>query len=1468
VGDVDDDGHADLVFYWSGNDFSAPARLTVLKAQNNDWRPARAMQNQFVYHVANVNDDGTIPLAVPLPDNFAVARTNVFGTQAQVLAPVDPRLHAQTSFTYKANDGALDSPPATVTIDIAPANRPPQFDSTPPTRYFRNGAFSYTAHATDPDVGDTVTYSLVYHLYNGGTCTIGAATGVLSCDVVQTAEALFLIAATDSQGERSLQTILMSGVNNSSVVPNVIGLDQATATTTLVTAGLNAGAITPVGNPAPAGQVLAQAPAAGASLLTGEAVALAVSTGPAPAVVPFVVGKQLSAATTQVEGLGFTVAVTPQFSNTIPVNQVMAQSPAAGTVLAPVPANPVTLTTSAGPPLAGTIAQIVVEPGPTARLVGENQQYKATAIFTDGTSADVTLAATWLSMSSGVASINAVGLAHAVANGQTFIEATVGAVAGQIALNVVARAAGDSVLPVAIITAPAAGGTITGPVTVTGTATDANFLRYELAVAAAGDAAWTLLAEGTAPVVNSALGVFDPTLLVNDLYTLRLAVFDRGGNRTLATTTVQVSGNMKVGLFTLGFQDLRIPAAGIPITIARTYDSRDKAKGDFGIGWRLGIQGLKIRANRVLGTGWVRSTAGIIVSLAPTDQHKVSLTLSDGRVEEFDLVVSPTSNIGSLDATAVTGYAPRPRTLGALQALDNPNLLVLNAGPEDELVDDITLNAYDPKLFRYTAADGTVVEIHVADGVRKITDPSGNTLTFGPAGIVHSAGKSVAFARDSQGRITQITDPLGNAQSYVYDGNGDLASHTGPIGDTTRFEYDRAHGLLRVTDPLNRVVARNDYDASGRLLSTTSATGRQVHFTHNLNSRQEVMTDIDGNVTAFEYDPRGNVVTMTDALGGVTTHVYDADDNQTSSTNPLGQTTTGTFDSRRNLLGTTNPLGQTTTFTFGPGDRQSTVTDPLGRTTSYAYNAQGKLVTQTNALGIVDHTSTFDAQGNQLTRTNAAGGVIQSAYDAAGNRTSRIDPRGNSEHFTHDANGNLLTLVNRLGATVTSAYDTRGLATQMQDPLGNTSILAYDALSSLKSVADALGATATRAVDAEGRDVASGDAAGRTRTREYDARGNLRALTDSSGRQTLFEYDALGRKTKTIFPDGVFELRAYDAAGRNTSRTDANGNITDFAYDAAGRLVQTTDALGGITQFAYDAAGNKVQQIDALGQTFLFAYNALNQRTATTHPDGAVAATGYDVMGHKTSETDPAGRTTTFAYDGNGNLAVVTDPALGETRFAYDAENRLLAQTDANGRVTSYTYDANGRRKSATLPGGQGETYDYDARGNAFRTTDRKGNALVDEFDLAQRRVARNYPGGSRIEFTFTPTDGIATATDSRGVTSYTYDLRDRIARIDNPDGSSLAYGYDAVGNRISVTAKTAAAAAPRTTTYTYDALNRLSTASGPGGLVTTHAYDAIGNLAQVAYPNGTATQYTYDSRSFLSVLRHRRGAVILDEFT
>ncbi|MBK7473531.1 MAG: hypothetical protein IPI73_25785 [Betaproteobacteria bacterium] len=415
-------------------------------------------------------------------------------------------------------------------------------------------------------------------------------------------------------------------------------------------------------------------------------------------------------------------------------------------------------------------------------------QYKAIPILTDGTSADVTLSAAWSSSLTGVAVIDAVGVARAIANGTTTISASLAGSTGQGTLNVASRVPGDNILPTAAITSPADGGAVIGPIPVIGTASDNEFLRYELAVANAGAGDWRVIGEGSTAVINGALGTLDPTLLLNGVYTLRLTVYDRGSNSTTAEVAVLVDGNQKIGYFTLSYTDLVVPLSGIPIQVTRTYDSRDTQKGDFGIGWSLGLKAIRVATTRELGTGWQVDKAGLNYNLVPGSEHFVSVTLPSGRVETFDVRISPTVSPLVPFATATASFVARPGVLGTLRALENVDLLILGAQPGPvTLVDDVSLNTFHPDRFLYTQRDGAEFVVRRSSGVESVKDANGNQVTITPGGIAHSAGTSIVFTRDAEKRITSITDPKGMNRIYSYSGSGDLATTTDRLSNTTSY---------------------------------------------------------------------------------------------------------------------------------------------------------------------------------------------------------------------------------------------------------------------------------------------------------------------------------------------------------------------------------------------------------------------------------------------------------------------------------------------------------------------------------------------------------------------------------------------------------------------------------------------------------------------------------------------------------
>jgi Putative Ig domain len=142
-------------------------------------------------------------------------------------------------------------------------------------------------------------------------------------------------------------------------------------------------------------------------------------------------------------------------------------------------------------------------------------------------------------------------------------------------------------------------GTITGPVAIKGSVTDTNLSYYVLEVAPLdGSAPFKEVFRGTANVTNGTLGTFDPSLLQNDSYILRLSAFDANGQGTTTEQILSVAGERKLGNFRLSFTDLTIPVTGISITLTRTYDSlTSNDTDDFGYGWRMEFRDTDLRTS-------------------------------------------------------------------------------------------------------------------------------------------------------------------------------------------------------------------------------------------------------------------------------------------------------------------------------------------------------------------------------------------------------------------------------------------------------------------------------------------------------------------------------------------------------------------------------------------------------------------------------------------------------------------------------------------------------------------------------------------------------------------------------------------------------------------------------------------------------------------------------------------------------
>ncbi len=981
---------------------------------------------------------------------------------------------------------------------------------------------------------------------------------------------------------------------------------------------------------------------------------------------------------------------------------------------------------------------------------------------------------------------------------------------------------------------------------VIGTANDINFYQYSLEIKQQGGV-WTILAQGTTPVVDDVLGTIDPTIMIDDPYQLKLSASDLNGNYSELTIDIGiVSENLKIGHFTVSFTDLQIPVSGIPISVIRTYDSRQKVKQDFGIGWNMSIK---------------------TTDVTEDEDMNVFITLPDGRRTAFTFtpiylgIMSPDIPLYRPAFTSSAGVVYE-LTCPGCDGIEVTDYWADTPGADCDWIDPITFECFNPETYILTVLDGTEYNIDEVDGLQEVKDLNDNTLTFTYDGIFHSSGKSVEFIRDGLGRITGIIDPMGNTIVYAYDENGDLVDVIDREGHTSTYTYDANHYMVDMFTPDGVRAARNEYDANGRIIASTDANGNLIEYAHDLDTRQEVVTDRLGGITVYEYDDRGNVISQTDPLGNLTTYLYDANNNKTSETDPLGNTTTYIYDSNNNPLSATDPLGDTTTHTYDAGGNLLSTTDPNGNTTSYTYNPSGNLLTTVDPLGNVT-SYTYDGSGNRLTITDPMGNVTTFAYDADGNVTTETDALGHSTAFTYDANGNKLsesmTRTSVSGPetlTTTYIYDNEGRLLQTIDPDGGSSTTEYNSLGNKSAFIDKNGNRTLYNYDTAGNHTSTVYPDGSIEISTFDANGNEISKTDRAGNTTAFEYNSRGRPQNYSLPNGSTRAFEYDAAGKMTAIIVETGGRLEREYDASGRMIRLIDALGNITLFTYDGNGNRLSMTDANGNTTLFEYDGLNRMTSTIFPDGTVSETVYEAGFEKRilSEVDQAGNATQFEYDALGRLTVVIDAMGNTTTYAYDEVGNKLTETDANGNTTTWEYDNVGRVVRRILPLSMSEVFTYDANGNVLTKTDFNGDTISYTYDTENRIIQKLYPDSTVISYTYTPTGRPLEVTDSRGITSFDYDSRTLLSNVTEPDGRTISYTYDELGNRASMTTTSG------TTLYSYDALHRLENVTGPDGGITAYTYDNVGNRASVIYPNGAETTYVYNSLNRLTNIENRRS--------
>jgi RHS repeat-associated protein len=883
------------------------------------------------------------------------------------------------------------------------------------------------------------------------------------------------------------------------------------------------------------------------------------------------------------------------------------------------------------------------------------------------------------------------------------------------------------------------------------------------------------------------VATFDPTLLQNDIYDLRLTATDFSGNAAAEEIFFSVEGQAKLGNYAVEFTDLSIPLAGIPITITRQYDTLNaNESGDFGYGWKLDIGEGRIRETVPVTSAELAGVPSLFGGATPFfDGARVYVTTPEGQRVGFTF--RPEATIPGL---LQVGFAPKfVADVDTNYELEVPEIpLTQNADGTFGLY--LFGGNYNPREYTLVSTDQMRYTYDQFDGLQTVEDRNGVTLEYREDGIFSSTGESIDFVRDDQGRITEIVDPAGNSIYYEYDAAGDLVKQTSLadcgcsggaaslLESTITYSASQPHFLETITGPRGNLINEIKYDDDGRFVGLVDALGNEVVQEFDVANNSFVQTDRNGNPTTLEYDDRGNVTKVTDALGGETISAYD--------------------DARHIHLETsiTDANGNTTYYTYDDAGNVTLLEEPGGVFTRFEYD------------GFNNVTKTI---GQFLAGEEATARVTEFVYDTDGNLAETIDALGNSSFQTNDEYGRPLTITDRRGNTTTLEYaQLIGSPTRVINPDLTEQNFTYDSLGRPLTQTNELGVVVQTIV--------------------YDGLGRQLSVTGADGQLTTYEYD--------------FDLLMSETVTINATESQ----VTSYEYDDNNRLFLQTDGIGAVVELTYDANGNVLSLTDPVGNETSYVFDALNRQIQETDPLSQITTYVYDAVGNLTEKTDRLGRRIEFVYDvldrQTAELWYAVDGTLIETSsYTYDIFDNLLTADDAESSYT-YTYDVLDRLITSDNAGTPDTpnvilTYAYDVDGNRIQVADNSGVTIDSDYGTRNQLLSKAWHGGevddARIEYDFDAAlreiearrYSDVTGTNQIGSTETVYDDTGRRVRITHLDGSDVVLAnYE----------------------YEFDQANRITQQTIDNDVVD-YGYDATGQLLTADHFDPTIPDefYVYD---------------------
>ncbi|MGD0920085.1 MAG: DUF6531 domain-containing protein, partial [Thermodesulfobacteriota bacterium] len=259
---------------------------------------------------------------------------------------------------------------------------------------------------------------------------------------------------------------------------------------------------------------------------------------------------------------------------------------------------------------------------------------------------------------------------------------------------------------------------------------------------------------------------------------------------------------------------------------------------------------------------------------------------------------------------------------------------------------------------------------------------------------INPAGGITVIKQSKDGKLEEITDPLGNRKTIKYDADLRPIATTGPTGETSQFSYD-SQGRLVGVDGCSGVGVRLEYLGKTSFYKSVSRSdGTRQTFDYDAHQNLSIAYYPDGLIKSikgagfpersFTYHPNGLLKSETNALGQPSTYEYDQRGNLTRHVDSAGGITQWTYDEENRMVSVTDPPGATTRYEYDKAGRGVKVTTPVSGTILYEYDSRGRLIARTDEGGRTTRYK-YDPNGRPLSVTYPGGSTYNYTYDALGN---------------------------------------------------------------------------------------------------------------------------------------------------------------------------------------------------------------------------------------------------------------------------------------------------------------------------------------------------------------------------------------------------------------------------------------------------------------------------------------------------